>query len=247
MAPYETYREQILIHHEAFASFLYLDTRGFLTSGLGYLYIRDASKNLPGASIQTMPLALLKEAGIALTAAQQATFNGVVNAMEALPAAYDYPAFNNLAAFNQSPMGKALAPLVKLKGTRTDDRRAFTYKVEQAAVPTGFADVEPLFADETRHAAYFALMARPFEADIDRALAQTPVDLTDSQRVGIFSVDWNLPSSTAGIVKGLANGIPRSAMRALVAKGRSVVAAERIDLETDLILGAKTADVVFEA
>ena len=245
MTTYAQYRERMLLKEESFAPFLYLDTRGFLTSGLGYLYVRDAGGTEPGAAVQAHSLSLLADAGIQLTAAQQGAVDGLVRAMNSLDAAYNYPSFPKFAAFQGSSLGVALASHLALSVGKTASG-AFTFRVDQAKTAAGMTPVEPLFADAAKHSAYLALYVRPYEDTIDRALAANGgLTLTDSQRVGLFSVAWNLPGNTKPVVAALAAGASPDAVRNAVKQGRGMVAFERIDLETALIVGNKDVADVF--
>ncbi len=243
---YATMRERALLHEESFADFLYLDTRGFLTSGLGYLYVRDASGTEPGAAVQAHSLSMLAEAGISMTPAQQGTVDGLVRGMNALAADYTYPSSRNLALFGASDLGRSLATHLKLVSARTASG-AFTFKVAEAMTPAGFVAVEPLFADPEAHSAYFALYVRPYEDVIDRALKSFPsMKLSDSQRVGFFSAVWNLPSTARGVVDGLSRRVSTTEMQGILRKGRGMVSPERIALEADLITGRRQAADLFD-
>ncbi len=244
-AHYEQYRERLLLREESFASFLYLDTRGFLTSGLGYLLVRDAPDAAPGAAIQTRAVSLLTQVGIVLTAAHQATMDALVRAMNVLPAAYPYPAYSKLTGFVASPLGAALNGKLRLSLAKTESG-AWTFKVDQALTPTGWAVVEPLFADATRHAAYFDQFSLPYESSIDQALQANPgVVLTDSQRLGLFSAVWNLPRVASRAVAGLARNASYDEMAVIVKTGRSSAAPARLELETQLITGRREIDDIF--
>ncbi|MEO8937143.1 MAG: hypothetical protein ABI277_14285 [Burkholderiaceae bacterium] len=245
-APYEQLRELILRKEEAFASFLYLDTRGFLTSGLGYLYVRDVQGSPPGASVQAHALSLLAQSGITLTLAQQGAVDGLVRAMNSLPADYTYPSFPRLALFNASPLGVALGPHLKLSSKLTDSGGAWTFRVDSAMTPNGWAPVETLFGDPAVHTAYFTLIVVPFEATIDAALvAAGGLTVTKSQRVGMFCAVWNRPAVGSAIASGLAANVSYDDMKAIVQRNRGAVAPERIALETDLVMERQDADTVF--
>lgn len=246
-APYEQLRERILREEEAFASFLYLDTRGFLTSGLGYLYVRDVQGSAPGASVQAHALSLLAQSGIALTLAQQGAVDGLVRAMNSLAADYAYPSFGKLALFAASPLGAALAPHLKLSSRLTDSGGAWTFRVDAAMTPAGWAPVEPLFADLAVHSAYFAQFVVPYETGIDAALSAAGVTVTKSQRLGMFSAVWNRPVVGSAIAAGLAAGASYDDMKAIIQKNRAAVAPRRIALETDLVMERKDADAEFGA
>ena len=245
MTTYAQYRERMLLKEESFAPFLYLDTRGFLTSGLGYLYVRDAGGTEPGAAVQAHSLSLLAQAGITLTLAQQAAVDGVVRAMNSLDAAYGYPSIPKFAAFQASPLGAALGNHLALSVGKTA-AGAFTFRVDQALTASGMKPVEPLFGDPATHSSYLDLYVRPYEDTIDRALAAVSgVTLSDSQRVGLFSVAWNLPGNAKAVVAGLSGGMSAGDLRNVVKQGRGMVSPDRIDLETALILGDQAVEDVF--
>lgn len=244
-APYEQLRELILRKEEAFASFLYLDTRGFLTSGLGYLYVRDVQGSTPGASVNAHFLSLLSQSGIELTIAQQGAVDGLVRAMNSLPADYTYPSFGKLALFAVSPLGVALGPHLRLSSKLTDSGGAWTFSVDAAMTADGWAPVEPLFADPALHSTYFAQVVGPFEATVDSALAGAGnLTVSKSQRLGLFSAVWNRPAVGNAIATGLAANVSYDDMTAIVQRNRSV-SPQRIAFETDLIMERKDADEAF--
>lgn len=240
---YAELREALLLREEAFASFLYLDTRGFLTSGLGYLFIRDAPDAAPGAAIQMRAISLIDAAGIPFTPAHRATCDALVAAMNTLPAAYSYPPFRNLTLFNASALGEALRGKLELSFSRTESG-ALTFKVEAAFRDGQRLKVDPLFADRAKHSAYFAQFVTTYEAGIDGALRFNPgVTLTDSQRVGLFSAVWNRPKVASEAVAGLARNASFDEMLAILS-ARRPVAKERIRLEAELVTGRVEADDV---
>jgi hypothetical protein len=188
----------------------------------------------------------LTDVGIALSPAQKATVDALANAMRDLPAAYGYPSAPKFADFSASALGVELAKLMKLSVARATVGAAFTFRVDQVATDAGFVPVEPLFPSLDAHRPYLAAMAKNFEAEIDQALAASGVTLTDAQRCGLFSVGWNLPSNIAPVVKAVANGAERADVYAAVANGRGAAAADRLDLETDLIAMIRSLEDVFD-
>ncbi|MFH7043510.1 calcium-binding protein [Paucibacter sp. JuS9] len=240
---YTQQKEQMLINEESFTDFLYLDVHGFLTAGIGYLYVRDAKGALPGASTQTSHVNKLAANDIQLTAAQQAVITQLSAAMAELPAAYNYPKYGRLSEFNPSALGVALTDKLKLVKEKSSTG-APTFKVSEVKIDGQWVRVEPLFSDSTKHAAYFDDMSKTFEAFIDRALARNPdVSLTQSQRVGLFSAVWNYPDVASRAVAGLAKDYSYDEMLAEVGKGRhKSVSMEQIQLETKLIMGLVQAD-----
>ena len=240
---YAELREAMLMSEEAFASFLYLDTRGFMTSGLGYLYIRDAPDAAAGAAVQMRAVTLLAAARIEFTDGHRAAADALIAAMNVLPAAYSYPSFRNLELFNTSPLGNALRGKLELSFSRTETG-ALTFKVEAALKAGQRIPVEPLFADRARHSAYLALFVTTYEAGIDDALRNSPaVVLDDSQRLGLFSAVWNRPRVARDAIDGLARNASFDEMLAIIG-ARRPVSKDRILLETELVTGRRQAEDV---
>ncbi len=238
---YAELREALLLREESFASFLYLDTRGFLTSGLGYLLVRDAPDAAPGAAIQMRALSLMDTVGVPFTPAHRATCDALVAAMNALPAAYAYPSFANLKLFSASPLGEALRGKLELSFSKTDSG-ALTFKVESAFSGGQRLPVEPLFADRGLHSAYFAQFVTTYEAGIDNALRINPgVTLSDSQRVGLFSAVWNRPKVASDAIAALAANASFDELLGVMS-ARRPVAKDRVQLETELLTGRTEAE-----
>lgn len=240
---YAEMREALLLQEEAFASFLYLDTRGFLTSGLGYLFIRDAPDAAPGAALQMRAITLIDAVGIGFTPAHRATCDALVAAMNALPAAFAYPGCRNLDVFNASPLGQALRGRLKLVFARTESG-ALTFKVDAAMGSSGFMPVEPLFADRAKHSAYFAQFVTTYEDNIDHSLKANPgVVLDDSQRLGLFSAVWNRPKVASEALDAMARSAPFDEMLSIMG-ARRPVSKDRVRIETELLTGRRRADDV---
>lgn len=254
MATYNEIRYRLLLTHEGFTDYLYLDTSGFLTAGLGYLYERDASNatkgkpdTAPGAHIFFDRLDVLTKYGLGFNAAQMAVVNSLAEAMAELPAAYRYPKQRNLTDFRASPLGEALSEKIHLKWSQ--ERTFGTFKITEVNVAGEWVKVDSVFPDNTEiKKSYFNDFTISFDNEVNQAISKylgpTP-ELTDAQRAGFFSVDWNYPAGLANVVKVYASGqqLPvserYSALLTQLAKGRSV-SQERLRDEAKLILGELT-------
>lgn len=246
MATYEQLRESMLAAKESYTSFLYLDTLGFLTAGYGYLYERDAKGAAPGGEIQTSKIEALARNGISWTSEHQAVVEQLNAAMTELPAAHRYLGFRNLNLFNESPLGQELSDRLKLKTVKTETG-TYAFKVTEVKMDGNWVAVPDLFPDESKRTPYLKDMAAHYEGKVDSALAKYPtLQLTDSQRIALLSITWNLETAAPRVAKALAEGLDADALLQVVGAGRwGAAGMERIQKETKLLLGEIQAEDAF--
>ena len=243
MPTYNEIKLTLLTREESFTSFFYLDTRGFLTAGFGYLFGRDATGATPGAHMTPGIVAKLSEAGIEWSEIHGHVMAKFSAALANLPGGYSFPGYPKFKDFRDSAAGKALSEDLSFSPAKTSTG-AWTFKITAVKVNNEWMPVPSIFTDNLSHSRFFDNFDDSYEITIDSALSKYPsVRLTDHQRAGLFSVAWNLPRNVDSIVRGMAEGVSFDKLFQLVGRGRfNKVPTSRISYETKLIMGLVSVD-----
>jgi Ca2+-binding RTX toxin-like protein len=235
---YQVARYNFIRRYEAYVPALYFDTRGFLTTGVGYLLARGYAKpaeKLSQPVEQTSMVTAVNNSVGGLDSNQRRVVDLTTQAIEKVQSEnpnYAFSSYSFISQFLASPYGQELNKTLVIEWSNA--YRTFIV----TGIKEGNGDttaVAPVFSNESQNYQAFAVKAREFEAVVDRALLHYEYEPSLEERVALFSAAWNLRSSADRIVRALDSGANDVDLRAKLTAGRPSEAQQRYNAEMSLL------------
>jgi len=224
-----------LKQYEGLSKGIYLDGYGLPTVGIGVLLLnKTLSGTVPTRHIGN--LASLTKLGCQLTVEQSAVLDAVAAAIGGLPANKPLSKYGNLSSFLKGDLGKALSENLKFQRGVGGSFLVSAVKLANTWVPVP----EVLDTAQAEKFVNNSDVTKLVELKIDKLAAANGLTLTEDQRLGLFSVGYNLPrllnSAIPALKAALSDG-DISYEEALNAISRRGPQPDRLRHEAELISG----------
>ena len=235
---YQIARYNFISKYEGYKPVLYLDSRGFLTTGTGYLLARGyvtPKQKLNSNIIQSSMVTAISNSIGGYTDSQQRVIDITAEVISQIQTSNPNYIFSNvkyLSTFKQTDYGQLLSDKLKI----SYDNTLGTWSVVGIRESDGsVTPVSNIFTSESQNRSAFVNQVGKYENVVSKAIDAAGIDVTLEQRVAMVSAAWNSSNSPSNIANSIADGASGNTLYSSVAKGRSELATDRYHAEVALL------------